>query len=44
MGHHVEDPADGVGVADQLTLVLSDIGFDRKGTLEEKYLHHAGRR
>jgi FtsP/CotA-like multicopper oxidase with cupredoxin domain len=30
----VEDPADGVGVADQLTLVLSDIGFDKNGTLE----------
>ena len=31
----VEDPADGVGVADQATLVLSDIGFDSKGTLED---------
>lgn len=30
----VEDPDDGVGVADQLTLVLSDIGFDTKGVLE----------
>ncbi len=30
----VEDPNDGVGVADQLTMVLSDISFDRKGTLE----------
>jgi FtsP/CotA-like multicopper oxidase with cupredoxin domain len=30
----VEDPADGVGVADELTLVLSDIGFDRHGVLE----------
>ena len=30
----VEDPADGVGVADQLTMVLSDIGFDKGGTLE----------
>ena len=30
----VEDPADGVDVADTLTLVLSDIGFDGKGTLE----------
>ena len=30
----VEDPADGVGVADQLTLVLSDIGFDRHGVLD----------
>ena len=31
----VEDPADAVGVADQLTLVLSDIGFDSKGGLED---------
>jgi FtsP/CotA-like multicopper oxidase with cupredoxin domain len=30
----VEDPADPVGVPDQLTIVLSDIGFDRHGTLE----------
>jgi FtsP/CotA-like multicopper oxidase with cupredoxin domain len=30
----VEDPADGVGVADTITLVLSDIGFDRSGKLE----------
>ena len=30
----VEDPADGVGVEDQLTLVLSDIGFDKNGVLE----------
>ena len=30
----VEDPADGVGVADEITLVLSDIGFDRRGVLE----------
>jgi FtsP/CotA-like multicopper oxidase with cupredoxin domain len=30
----VEDPADGVGVTDQLTLVLSDIGFDKSGALE----------
>ena len=30
----VEDPADGVGVEDQLTLVLSDIGFDARGKLE----------
>jgi FtsP/CotA-like multicopper oxidase with cupredoxin domain len=30
----VDDPADGVGVADQLTLVLSDIGFDRHGELD----------
>jgi FtsP/CotA-like multicopper oxidase with cupredoxin domain len=30
----VEDPDDGIGVADQLTLVLSDIGFDRRGVLD----------
>ena len=30
----VEDASDGVGVEDQLTLVLSDIGFDAKGVLE----------
>jgi FtsP/CotA-like multicopper oxidase with cupredoxin domain len=30
----VDDPADGVNVADQLTLVLSDIGFDAKGVLD----------
>ena len=30
----VEDPEDGVGVEDQVTLVLSDIGFDAKGVLE----------
>ena len=30
----VEDPADGVGVEDQLTIVLSDIAFDAKGVLE----------
>jgi FtsP/CotA-like multicopper oxidase with cupredoxin domain len=30
----VEDPEDSVGVADQLTIVLSDIGFDKNGTLE----------
>ena len=30
----VDDPADGVGIADQLTLVLSDISFDRNGVLE----------
>src|SRR5436190_7529842 len=30
----VDDPADPVGVADQVTLVLSDIGFDNKGVLE----------
>jgi FtsP/CotA-like multicopper oxidase with cupredoxin domain len=31
----VEDPNDGVGVADQVTMVLSDIGFDKNGTLDE---------
>ena len=30
----VEDPDDGIDVADQLTLVLSDIGFDAHGVLE----------
>ena len=30
----VEDSEDGVGVEDQLTLVLSDIGFNSKGELE----------
>ena len=30
----VEDPDDGVNVQDQVTLVLSDIGFDAKGVLE----------
>jgi FtsP/CotA-like multicopper oxidase with cupredoxin domain len=30
----VEDPADGVGIADELTIVLSDIGFDSHGVLE----------
>ena len=30
----VEDPDDGVSVDDQLTLVLSDIGFNTKGELE----------
>jgi FtsP/CotA-like multicopper oxidase with cupredoxin domain len=30
----VEDPNDAVGVDDQLTLVLSDVGFDQKGVLE----------
>jgi FtsP/CotA-like multicopper oxidase with cupredoxin domain len=30
----VEDSADDVGIADQLTIVLSDIGFDGKGVLE----------
>jgi FtsP/CotA-like multicopper oxidase with cupredoxin domain len=30
----VEDPDDGVGIDDELTIVLSDIGFDRTGKLE----------
>ncbi|HWI17670.1 MAG TPA: multicopper oxidase family protein [Vicinamibacterales bacterium] len=30
----VEDPADGVGIDDQVTMVLSDIGFDAKGRLD----------
>jgi FtsP/CotA-like multicopper oxidase with cupredoxin domain len=30
----VEDPADGVGVEDQVTIVLSDVSFDTKGVLE----------
>jgi FtsP/CotA-like multicopper oxidase with cupredoxin domain len=30
----VDDPSDTVGVTDQLTLVLSDVGFDGKGVLE----------
>ena len=30
----VEDPDEGVGVVDQVTLVLSDIGFDAKGQPE----------
>jgi len=30
----VEDPDDGVGVEDQVTIVLSDLGFDAKGVLE----------
>jgi FtsP/CotA-like multicopper oxidase with cupredoxin domain len=30
----VEDAGDGVGIADQLTIVLSDIGFDSKGVPE----------
>ena len=30
----VEDPDDGVGVADQVTMVLSDISFDKNGTLD----------
>lgn len=30
----VDDPADSIGVADQVTLVLSDIGFNNKGELE----------
>jgi FtsP/CotA-like multicopper oxidase with cupredoxin domain len=31
----VEDPNDTVGVADQVTMVLSDIGFDKNGRLDE---------
>lgn len=30
----VDDPDDGIDVADELTIVLSDIGFDRRGELE----------
>jgi len=30
----VEDPNDSVGVSDQVTMVLSDIGFDDKGVLD----------
>lgn len=30
----VEDPTDGVGVADETTIVLSDIGFNSHGTLD----------
>ncbi len=30
----VDDPEDGVGVVDELTLVLSDIGFDDHGVLD----------
>ena len=30
----VEDAADGIAVGDQLTLVLSDVGFDGKGVLD----------
>ena len=30
----VEDPADGVGIDDEVTIVLSDVGFDRSGKLE----------
>jgi FtsP/CotA-like multicopper oxidase with cupredoxin domain len=30
----VDDPAEDVGVGDELTLVLSDIGFDRRGVLD----------
>jgi FtsP/CotA-like multicopper oxidase with cupredoxin domain len=32
----VEDPADSVDLADQLTIVLSDIGFDKNGKLESE--------
>ena len=31
----VEAPSDGVGIADEITIVLSDIGFDGKGALDE---------
>ena len=30
----VDDPDDGIGVRDEMTLVLSDIGFDQKGVLD----------
>jgi FtsP/CotA-like multicopper oxidase with cupredoxin domain len=30
----VEDPAETFGIDNQITMVLSDIGFDRRGTLE----------
>jgi FtsP/CotA-like multicopper oxidase with cupredoxin domain len=30
----VEDPDDGVGIDDELTIVLSDVGFDKAGKLE----------
>ena len=40
----VEDPDDGVGVADQVTMVLSDIGFDKNGTLEAADSGGSGRR
>jgi FtsP/CotA-like multicopper oxidase with cupredoxin domain len=30
----VDDPEDGIGVRDEMTLVLSDIGFDQKGVLD----------
>jgi FtsP/CotA-like multicopper oxidase with cupredoxin domain len=32
----VEDPGDGVNVPDELTMVLSDIGFDSRGSLESE--------
>ena len=32
----VEDPDEGVGVADEVTIVLSDIGFNAKGDLESR--------
>ena len=38
----VEDPDDGVGVADELTIVLSDIGFDRHGVLGVARQRRAG--
>ena len=31
----IDDPADGVNVADQTTLVLSDIGFSKSGELDD---------
>jgi FtsP/CotA-like multicopper oxidase with cupredoxin domain len=31
----VEDPEDGIGVEDEVTIVLSDIGFDKRGELED---------
>src|SRR5690606_31847976 len=31
----VEDPDDGIGIEDELTIVLSDIGFDKWGVLED---------
>ena len=39
----VDDPADGVGVADQLTLVLSDIGFDRQWRARARGFRRVGR-
>ena len=39
----VEDPNDGVGVEDQLTLVLSDIGFNAKGRARVRRQRRLGR-